>query len=456
MLRLLLLVVPIAALAACQTKNPNYCPDDAGMCGSPGDGSSGGHCDSDTDCKTADFPACELTIHQCKPCTASNAGVCTGTDAPRCEDNACVACVDDKDCSNGAGVCLATGGCALPGQIIHADSIKAGSSDCGDGILPACSLTGALGLVTPGKNVIKLDDAGPFVTNGVMVTNDVTIDARGATLNRADGGPIITVMGGKSLTLLGGTIQGAHGGMGSGILCNGATINADQTMITGNEHFGIDATNCTVTVTRAKIENNMDTGMKASSGSLTLVRTWLDTNNGGGVDVNTGAKFIIVGNVIVNNGTMTGSIGGIGIVTNASNNRLEFNSIAENKAQATAAAGIACTANANFVANNNIVWSNNSFVASMAGIQVSGACGHSYSDIGPAPVIGPINVASNQNVDPKFKDKTADLHLTSMSPLQMLQQLNPGTNLDDPKDPAAKDIDGQLRVPPVNIGADQQ
>jgi len=454
MLRLLLLVVRIAALAGCQSPNPNYCPPGSAMC-TPDGGSErrpGNHSTAARGMLSSTATAATANQGKCEPCTTSNIGVCAGT-TPRCESNACVACADDvQDCKG--GVCLATGDCAATSRILHASSTSSKSSGCGDAAMP-CSLAGALGSATADKNVIKLDDVGPFVTNGLTVTADVTVDARvngGAALSRVDGGPIITVMGGKTLTLLGGTIQGAHGGMGSGIVCNGATVNVDQMTITGGDHLGIDATNCTVTVTRARIENNMETGVKASGGSLTLVRTWLDTNSGGGVDVNSNAKFTIVGNVIVNNGTTTGSIGGIGILTNAANNRLEFNSIAENKAQMTAAAGITCTANANFTAKNNIIWSNNSFVANMMGIQVSGACGHSYSDIGPAAITGPINIGNNQSIDPKFKDKATDLHLMSGNQLQQLQQSDPGSVLTDI---AAKDIDGDPRVSPAYIGADQ-
>jgi hypothetical protein len=467
MIRLLLLMVPIAALAGCKTESAAYCTAHPGVCSPfpPGDGSSGGQCKSDGDCKTADFPACELTIDQgtCKPCSASNIGACAGT-TPRCENNACVACVDDGDCSGGAGVCLPTGDCAATSRIIYAASTSGTSTKCSDVATP-CSLNGALGFVTADKDVIKLDDRNKATfasAPGFVVSKNVTIDARGATLNRSDPGPIITVMGGKSLTLLGGTIQSAHGGMGSGILCNDATVTivsmgadpAPQATMTMNEQFGIDATNCTLSLTKARIEKNNSTGIRVSGGSISLVRSWLDTNNGGGADIKDGAQFTIVGNVFANNGVMAGIIGGINIATIASANRLEFNSFSENKTQATIAAGVICSANAGFVAKNNIIWSNNSFVAGMAGLQVSGGCGHSYSDIGPLPITGPTDMGSNQHIDPMFKDQVNDLHLTSTSPLQ-LQQSDPGTNLGNPTDPAVTDIDGEPRVAPIDIGADQ-
>lgn len=455
MIRLLLLVVPLAVLAGCKTENPAYCGDlaNAGMQGCPGDATNGGGCGSDGECTMQGFPVCVKANEQgtCKQCSDGNKGACSGT-TPRCESNACVACVDDMDCPG--SVCLATGGCADASRIIHARSGSNQTSNCGESITNACSLSGAITLAgTTSKNVIKLDDAGPFGQSGFTVSADMTIDARGATLTRGDNGPVLTVMGGKTLTLLGGTIRGTATKMNTGILCNGTatTLIVDQTIITANSQFGIDASSCALTVTRAKIEGNGSTGVRVNDGSITLARTWLDTNNGGGIDIHGSAQFTIAGNIIVNNGAPNGIIGGISVVTTTSNNRLEFNSLAENKAQdtVTVAAGILCT-NAGLVARNNIVWNNNSAVANMAGIQVLG-CAYSYSDIGPAPVTGSSNMGNNQNTDPKFKDNTTDLHLTSMSPLQMLQA-DPGSSLTDI---TAKDIDGEPRVAPVNVGADQ-
>lgn len=456
MIRSLLPVVAIAALAACQTRNPNYCPDDAGMCGSPGDGSSGGRCSSDSDCKTADFPACDLTVNQCKPCTASNPGVCTGTNAPHCDSNACAACVDDRDCSNGAGVCLATGGCALPGQIIHADSTKAGSSDCGDGILPACSLTGALGLVAPGKNVIKLDDVGPFLAEGFMVTNDVTIDARvngGATLSRSNNGPVITVMGGKSFTLLGGIVHGTAGKDSDGINCSGSgsTLVVVDTKVENNDQSGINADTCTLNLTRVTVSNNSKKagafapGIIVNKGSISLAQSRIDSNNGGGLSI-TNAVFQIVGNVFSNNGPPgtaampdpPSPVGGISITAPANSaNRLDFNTITGNHAQAGNGPGLQCTAGGLNV-RNNIIYGNNDNLAS----QFGGNCQPVYSDLGFIT----IDTNNNTHADPMFG--TA-FHLTANSAL--LGKADPSSDLTGI---AAKDIDGEKRIKRSGAGAD--
>ena len=462
MVRLLLVVVPLAVLAGCKTENPAFCADvtNAGMQGCPDAGPPGGTCTQNTDCKMMGFPVCNTDKGMCAQCLATEPKNSCPSTAPHCDVDSCTACVDDTDCPS--SVCMLDGSCADPAKVIHVLVNGQDQAPCGGtGVGNACKLDVALAVAaTDGtKNVIKVDDSGTYMSgmNNFVVNANVTIDLNGATLvKHMDGPPIVIISSGKQVTLLGGTIMGAKGAMGSAIACSGgATLNVDQTLLTMNDQFGIDANACTLTVTRAKIEHNMATGVKANGGSLTLVRSWLDNNDGGGVDVNTNARFTIVGNVVVSNGAGGGIFGGISVATTVANNRLEFNSIAENKAQMLAPAGISCNANAGFVAKNNIVWNNNSAVPNMAGIQVSGICGHSYSDIGPAAITGPIDIGNNQHIDPKFKDNTTDLHLTSTSPLQMLQQSDPGTSLNDPKDPAVKDIDGEPRISPADIGADQ-
>jgi hypothetical protein len=466
MVRLLLVVVPLVALGGCRTENKAFCenPANAGLQGCPGDASNGGGCGSNNDCKTPSFPVCDLTIDQgtCEPCTSSDRGVCKDT-TPRCEKDTCVACVDDaQDCQG--GVCLATGGCADASRIIHVTSGSTKMTDCGDTTENACSLTGALMLATTGKDVIKLDDQGPFTASGFTVSNDVTIDARGATLTRADGGPVLTVMGGKSLTLLSGTIQ-ATGKMGDGIKCNGpgSTLIAVDTTIESNDLSGINSDTCTLNLTRVTISNNsqkpgmFSPSVNASKGSITLVQSRIDSNQGGGLKI-TDAQFTIVGNVFVNNGDTMSQVGGIAISTSATGNRLEFNSISRNNAQQTAPVigapgGISCTADSGFTAKDNIIWNNNSYFAANQGIQIQGACLYTYSDIGPNGIsTGPTDPNHNQNNDPKFKNEVSDLHLMPTSPLQALQQSDPGASLTGA---AAKDIDGEPRVAPADIGADQ-
>lgn len=454
MIRLLLLVVPLAALAGCKTENKAFCgdPNNAGLQGCPGDATNGGGCGSDGDCKIMGFPACEKTINNgtCEPCTASNPGACMGT-TPRCESNACVACVDDmQDCKG--GVCLATGDCADTSHIIYASGVSTKLADCGDATTP-CSLNTALGMVTPTRNVVKLVDQNkaPFSSaNGFTVSSDVTIDARGATLNRPANGPILTVMGGKTLTLLGGTIQGTAGMDGDGISCtgSGSTLVAIDTEVENNAQSGINADTCTLTLTRVTIHNNSQKagafapGINVNKGSITLAQSRIDSNNGGGLSI-TNAVFQIVGNVFSNNGPPgtpdpPSPVGGISISTAGNSaNRLDFNTITGNHAQAGNGPGLQCTAGG-LVVRNNIIYSNNDNLVA----QFGGNCQPAYSDIGFIT----IDMNNNTHADPMFG---TGFHLTASSAL--LGKADPNSDLTGI---ASKDIDGEPRVERAGAGAD--
>lgn len=462
MVRLLLLVVPLAVLAGCKTENPEYCKNFPGTMGCPGEPMNGGGCGSDGDCNMPGFPACELTIHQgtCEPCSATNKGVCKDT-KPHCEKNACVACVDDvQDCQG--GVCLDTGGCADPNRIIHARSNSTMMTGCGDATNP-CSLTGALMLVTPGKDVIKLDDSGPYVSDmGVVINTNVTIDARGATLHRSGNGAIVTVKDDKSLTILGGTIENAQGGGGDGIKCgNNSMLAVYDSMITGNNETGINGNGCTAKVTHAKISNNsmatgaaLFPGIKLIDGSIVISRSQLISNRGGGITVNGNSVFTIVGNMFLSNGdSATGPAGGFQAMTPLPGNRLEFNTFAGNMSVASVGAGIQCQAPSAastampLVAQNNIIWNNNGPTA----LQVLGSCTHSFSDIGEADIpTSPVNLdgGSNFKMNPMFVG-TIDLEVNAGSPIR--GKGNPAANLDDI---AAVDINGVARTVRPGAGPD--
>lgn len=414
-----------------------------------GDASNGGSCGSDGDCKMAGFPACEKTINQgtCEPCTASNRGACAGT-TPRCENNACVACVDDvQDCQG--GVCLATGDCADTTRIIHATSNSGQTTNCGDTTVNACSLLGALMLATAGKNVIKLDDPGPFLQNGFTVSNDVTIDARGATLRGADTGPVLTVMGGKTLTLLGGIIHGTAGTNGDGIKCSfGSMLAAVDTRIENNDLSGINADTCILNLTRVTVNNNSQSagtfvpGINVNKGSITLVQSRIDSNNGGGLSI-TNAVFQIIGNVFSNNGppgtpNPPSPIGGVFIMTTGNPaNRLDFNTITGNHAQAGIGPGLQCTASS-LAVRNNIIYNNND----NAVVQFLGNCQPMYSDLGFTTV----DINNNTHADPMFG---TDFHLTASSSL--LGKADPNSDLTGI---ASKDVDGEPRIKRSGAGAD--
>jgi len=425
MLRLALVVVPLIAFAGCQKENPDYCPMHPGQQGCP-DAASGGPCKSNPDCtSTPGFPVCDTTDNggTCVLCTANDHALCTGT-TPICDNHNCVACTLDGDCGTG-GLCLPNGACATSDNIIHAVSTNGLTSNCGGPGANACTLTTAFAAVTATKNVIKLDDSGtyspdaqgPSGVNGFVASNDVTIIAGAATLHSKGDDPILSNNNSAKVTIIGGTIEGATGPTSDGIQCNSnATLSVSGTIIKMNERFGINAGACT----------------------LTLAQSHLTMNKGGGINIQTG-KFIIVGNAILNNGDANSSNGGVTINTGLdAKNRMEFNTIANNTSQGGAIAGVDCKAGVGFSSHDNIIWGNSD------PLQITGSCLHTYSVISGTIIVPGIG---NRNDDPHL---TSDGHLGPGS-----SALRNADSMADLTGIASKDFDGDMRVMPADIGADQ-
>jgi hypothetical protein len=430
MARLAFVVVVVVMFAGCEKDNPASCelPANAGQNGCPDAATSGGACKVDNDCTDkVNFPACEIAGGggTCFRCTATSHALCTDQ-TPHCDSHECVACVDDNDCDSGAGVCLPSGGCAATSSIIHAKSNGTGMTCSASS---PCSLDAALTAAKSGPKVVKLDDAGPYqsatnYTVDVDAGMSVTIDARNATIHRSGSGPIFTINDDKGMTLLGGTIEGPTGGTTEAIRCSNRSIFAAYgTTIRMSDGPGINAPGgCILTLSRSRIVSNL----------------------GGGVVVTNG-KFVIVGNVFSANGDPNSPNGGVTISTGLDpTNRFEFNSISGNHAQGGGnGPGVQCTAGAGFIVRNNIIWDNNDNV----GPQVGGNCKHAYSDIGSMSVSSTIDGGSNMNIDPMF---TSDFHVMAISMVLLKADLS--TKLDGI---AARDIDGDRRVAPADLGADQ-
>jgi hypothetical protein len=321
---------------------------------------------------------------------------------------------------------MPSGGCAASGSILHAKMNGIGAT-CS--ATSPCSLDAALVFAKTGPKVIKLDDAGPYtsmMTNFIVdvdAATPVTIDARNATIRHNGSGPIFTINDSKGMTILGGTIEGATGSGADGIQCNtSATLGVYGTTIKANVEFGIDATGCSVTLSRSRIMSNP----------------------GGGVRVMYG-KFVIVGNMLLGNGDAVSQNAGVTISTAAdNNNRFDFNTIANNAtATGIVTAGVDCKAGAGFTARQNIIWNNTIGGNASTAVQIANNCMHSYSDIGPLAAAG----TGNRNEDPLL---AGDGHLGAGSPA--MQKADTGADLSGL---ASRDIDGDVRVAPADIGADQ-
>lgn len=465
-----LAVVPFVVFAGCETSNSEDDPIDATWDGALPDGeladvlspdvSTGGPCRSSEDCaSTADAPVCDLTENggTCVRCTTADHSLCAGT-TPVCENHTCVACASDNDCATDS-LCLPTGACAEPASIVHAVSTD-GSQDiaCGTDSVP-CTLDTALFLISATKNVIKLDDTGPYILDDeAVVTKNVTIVARGATIQRANaGGPILTVTRGPTstgptVTILGVDFQDCEGD--SGIQCSDSTLELIGTSLIGNGHSGIRSSSCEISISKAGIAGNgIDSDVAAISvngGSISLSQSEIVLNRGATLSITGDARFAIIGNLFRDNGGLGASSANRDVIyintTTTPSDRFEFNTVASNHSTTSHAPGMRCT-DSRFTARNNIIWGNSNGTPKF---QVDGDCKHAFSDI-EQTLSAAIDGHDNLNTDPIFQSPfSSDYSLKADSPLRA--KADPVADLTGV---ASVDLGGQLRVAPADIGAYQ-
>src|SRR5262249_37003167 len=151
-------------------------------------------CTGNNDCLANQAaPVCDTMSRTCVQCIM-NADC--GLAMHRCDNHTCSACISDDDCGS-HGVCQTDGSCASEDNVIHAISSGGGTTaGCGTGGNTPCTLPAALAQVSTTRNVVKLDDAGPYtpMMDNFVIAKDVTIDARGAVIGRGgNDAPILVV-----------------------------------------------------------------------------------------------------------------------------------------------------------------------------------------------------------------------------------------------------------------------
>jgi hypothetical protein len=406
-------VVGGGLLEACD--NPNYCADcplhDRRNEDMPVPCTSNKQCAA-----TTATPLCDLESMTCVQCTQSNTDSCTGT-TPVCgSENTCVQCAKHTDCASSA--CLPDGACGDSSSVAFVAPTGTDNAQCSN-MMPCRTVAAALQL---GRPYVKLSGT---TFEAVTIDQGRTVKLLaddGAKLTRASGGPIILVKDNNtSLSIYDLTISDAPAGQSGIVAMGGASVSLVRTELLNNPGFGISCDGC----------------------SLSVAQSTITSNTGGGIIVQNGT-FVIVGNMISGNGSLFVP-GGIFINTGQSPvNRLEFNTLNGNIAQGGTGTGIQCTAGA-FTARNNII-SDNGSTGNLE--QVGGGCTHAHSIVRPGALpAGPSNSAS----DPMFVNMASgNLHLKPDSPA--LGAADPASDLTGP---AARDIDGQLRKAPADIGADE-
>jgi hypothetical protein len=454
MLRPYFLVVPFLALFACGSGNTRSNTDGGLLDGASPDAPVLSNCKSNDDCSSPSgvepiggTPVCDLTRSggTCVQCTATDHSLCTGS-TPVCANDVCVGCTKHTDCLE-SNTCLPDGSCAQSSEVAYVDGAGTDNAECTK--TNPCSKLATAAAV---KTIVKVSGT---VTNRTQL-DDVTatiLGDPGAKLmpQASDSGTILDVGGSSDVRVYDLQISNANGPGGTGVLIN-ANLELTRVIIRDNAGNGAQITSGQLTCTQCLIENNGLHGIdSATSGTLTVSQSIIRNNMSGGISISDDVSFRIIGNIIFGNGKTTRSNGGgLNITVNIPTagvpaNELRFNSLSRNR-NAELGQGINCSNNGNVVVmtSNNIVWDNGDDPTSA--LQVAGSnCNYSFSDIGP------VGIDSNLSVDPMFQDEIAgDLHLTNGSPL--VRGADPNADLTGL---AARDINGDLRVAPADIGADQ-
>jgi hypothetical protein len=448
MVRLLLIVVPLAVLAGCRTENPDFCKNFPGTMGCPGEPMNGGRCSINTDCKDTSFPLCDTSMNggTCVQCT-DGVRDCQGA---LCVLDKCQPCTKHSQCSSHA--CLPDGTCADAAQVAYVRPSGSGTA-CTDSA-PCATLTDAL---HAGKATVKVE--GNITDNDVAAaTTSVTILAdAGSQVTRSSAGTILAVNNDQTdvrvydLRITGGmgamtdmavSVSGSgtpkltltrvqvDNNVGIGISATAGTLTVTQSTITGNGAEGISAMNSTLMATQCKISNNNGFGILAMNAALNASRNTISGNPGGGIEVNNGS-FDITNNFITGNGDSV-SFGGVVInMMNAGIQRFEFNTVTNNNAAAGKATGVSCMGPATPITlSNNIVFDNE---IGSSRTQIGGPnCNWTYSNIGDSTSTNTItDPLGNKDADPLFMDVAGkNYHLKSGSPVKDAADPNASINVD--------------------------
>lgn len=396
--------------------NPAYCeahPEDVDCKLVYPDAKRG--CSANADC-AAPLGVCDLAQMMCVQCTSSEPNACVG-DAPVCgSDSACRTCVAHSEC--GSSACLPDGSCGTDINVAYVD--PAGTGTTCTKLAPCKKVDDALKTQRP---FVKL--RGTTIEQVTINNQNVTLLADpGAKLTDTNVGILLRIDGTSIVSIYDLEITGAAGANNPGL-----------SLQPGNT--------ASVSLTRAKVTANAGTGISATNGTLTVSQSTISGNIGGGISVIDGT-FIIVGNVFLLNGTPTSRVGGINVQSPESLlNRLELNTFNQNQARNGSGPAIDCDAGM-FTAKYNIM-SVNGTLTQMD--QVAGPCMHAYSIARPGVV--PAGTG-NSSADPLFVNSVdGDLHLQAGSPARGAAVGATLTGI------AAHDIDGDARVAPADIGADQ-
>jgi len=381
----LVLALVAASMAGCKN-DPNFCegaPRDNCLAGDAGDDVAK-RCTSNAGCESP-TPVCDVSgSGTCVECTAEEAEACSGT-TPVCgEDNTCAACSAHDQCASGA--CAPDGSCAAETDVAYVGG--PGSTDNAT-CTKATPCTKVAKALATNRDIVKFagtTDEGVTVGSGRIVT---FLADPGAKLTRSAGGAIVTVRDdGTSLTINDLSISDApNNASGFGIVV--PTASGAPTVI----------------LRRVTLDSNPAGAISFSGGTLTVSQSTLSGNAGGGISVSgAAATFVIVNNLMFNNGSNTAAYGAVDL-TGDGNDRFEFNTLTQNTSDNGEPTAIDC-AGSELRIRNNIIWANQDKIVGDGLKHIDGTCQVADNIVGP--MMGTPTPPGNLGVDPKFIDPGMD------------------------------------------------
>jgi hypothetical protein len=393
----------------CTERTAPICPAGGGACGD---------CGGDGECaaRSGGFPFCQGG--DCVACRDSNDCDQAGA-TPVCAGGVCRGCESDGECSRVEGVCdEGSGRCAAESAILF---VVVGGVDGPCTKLAPCGLPSqAMDEVTATRRFIKIG-AGSFQDRLVVQGRSVEVVGAGAAASNVFGNvtdkPVLEV---GDTSVVGVTGVGLRGAVGTsaadGLRCAGKGV--DQTKIhladvaiVDNGGDGIDASGCRVDLERVVVASSTFEGVKVDAGRLVMRRGEIKDNRRGGLKL-VASDFTVENVLVTGNGrTDLAPYGGVWLQdegpAGAAASRLEYLTVAGNKAMNASTSGLRCFAGATPV-RSTIVAQN----VAAAGNQVLGMCVFSGSLIDAAPALPG---SGNQIGDPKFVDPALDFHIQPSS-----------------------------------------
>jgi len=293
------------------------------------DATSEGPLDSPTSCAIgasacpASAPVCVDDV--CVECSATELGVCAGTQPVCGSDLRCRACESHAECAS--DVCLASGACADAVAVAY---VAAGGTGDECTQMAPCERV-ALGMAT-GRAILKVRGTVTDAMSTTLARSVQIYGAADAVITRSSNGQIVSHTAGL-VELHGITIANGTSNAGTAIRTDGGVLRLDRVNLVGNGGLGLDVRQATVEISRCIVAGNA----------------------GGGLDIENSA-FTISNSLIVQNGSASSAIGGARLKPNAGST-FELNTVADNVIQ-FGPANSAVRCDQPFEAHSNIVVGN--------------------------------------------------------------------------------------------------